>query len=1098
MSLYLHTSNKTENLLKVLIDQMKNDDPLSKRVIVTSGKGMQNWLKFEISKLLGVSANLHFFTIEKIIWQLAKASLSNSNYSQSNPFSKERIAWKVRHVLSEITADYPSEFELVQSYIEIDDPLKKIQFCWEVATVFDGYLHYRPDLIEKWDNGQIDYQNIDATWQALLWRRISSELPCPPISTLCNENLFASQGPKSIYFFGFSPTPKVYVQALAKYSEKNNLHLFCIQPTDGYWNNVLSKRQQLESQFDGEESYLEIGPPLLGALGKSWQKFILLLENSDIYNPEFVHAEQGIPEDTSILITLQNHLLRMPEGNNHNNFTYRDSDHSIQFHSCHSSLREVQVLQDFLLDQFNQNPDLLPSEILVVCPQVQNYSALIKSVFDNPESNETKIPYGICDRQWRNESRIIDTFFNLLEFAEGRATARDFYSLISRPAICQKFELDESELEIIRWWIDKTNIAWGFDLDHKKTLDLPELEENTWQNALDRMFIGFCSGNSTSGPFENIVPFDEVEGSRVELFSKLVSIIDSLKKLAQKCSKKHQPSDWQILIEDFLINEYFVDDENNHKDLTELRKSLSILTNESNEKSEQEPLPVIRFHLERTLNDKSLFSRHLTSGVTFCSLRSARGIPAKIICHLGLNGGIFPSPLNRPSFDLCKLKPVYTDRNQAEEDRLLIMESILSCRQTLFFSFHGQSSKNNEKIPPSIVIDEIIEQLDLIINFSENDSCDCANDAFLFHHPLQPFGKNYFKQDGSTNDQDQFIVNKRPRSFSKLNCEAALSLASERLNKKPFHSEPLTSQGELEKKLDLAEIVDFWRGPSLYFINKRLGISIIEKESLLPENERLDVNPLEDSSIKRKMIQKFIDERKDSENQNSFYESLYKELKKTGYLPPEKLGKALNDSLLGEVQVIVNRDPVTLDGESTFFTGSAKVGNYEIEGKSSPIYNDAQLLFFASKLKGKNCMEGLVKHLWINSTSEYGGKIRTIISGKDMGFLIPARDSTTSSEQLCKLIELFFEGLTRPLPFFPNSSFAWLERTQKQRDKKPKKGEKSPQAMAESVWEHEDYGERSEFGNQLCFPYNVWEEESTLEMNELMMKIIDMDSTFLR
>ena len=40
-----------------------------------------------------------------------------------------------------------------------------------------------------------------------------------------------------------------------------------------------------------------------------------------------------------------------------------------------------------------------------------------------------------------------------------------------------------------------------------------------------------------------------------------------------------------------------------------------------------------------------------------------------------------------------------------------------------------------------------------------------CKDAFLFHHPLQPFGKNYYKQDGSTNDQDQFIVNKRPRSF---------------------------------------------------------------------------------------------------------------------------------------------------------------------------------------------------------------------------------------------------------------------------------------------------------------------------------------------
>ena len=80
----------------------------------------------------------------------------------------------------------------------------------------------------------------------------------------------------------------------------------------------------------------------------------------------------------------------MPEGNNHNNFTYRDSDHSIQFHHVSQFTSRGTGTAGFLLDQFNQNPDLLPSEILVVCPQVQNYSALIKSVFDNPESNETK------------------------------------------------------------------------------------------------------------------------------------------------------------------------------------------------------------------------------------------------------------------------------------------------------------------------------------------------------------------------------------------------------------------------------------------------------------------------------------------------------------------------------------------------------------------------------------------------------------------------------------------------------------------------------------------------------------------------------------
>ena len=120
-------------------------------------------------------------------------------------------------------------------------------------------------------------------------------------------------------------------------------------------------------------------------------------------------------------------------------------------------------------------------------------------------------------------------------------------------------------------------------------------------------------------------------------------------------------------------------------------------------------------------------------------MRSARGIPAKVICHLGLNGGSFPTPPNRPSFDLCKLKPEYTDRNQSEEDRLLILESILCSRETLYFSFIGQSNKNNEKIPPSVVIDEILEQIDQITDFSHDELNTCSKDAFIFHHPLTAF-----------------------------------------------------------------------------------------------------------------------------------------------------------------------------------------------------------------------------------------------------------------------------------------------------------------------------------------------------------------------
>ena len=155
MTFQLHTSNETESLLSELVSQIQSTDPFEKRLVITMGKGMRTWLKLKIAEKLGVSANLHFLSTEKIIWDIAKDNISTENQNQANPFSKERMAWKIRNILSTVIEDHPDEFEIVASFIAEDDPLKKIQFCWEVANVFDGYLHYRPKLIEQWENGQI-------------------------------------------------------------------------------------------------------------------------------------------------------------------------------------------------------------------------------------------------------------------------------------------------------------------------------------------------------------------------------------------------------------------------------------------------------------------------------------------------------------------------------------------------------------------------------------------------------------------------------------------------------------------------------------------------------------------------------------------------------------------------------------------------------------------------------------------------------------------------------------------------------------------------------------------------------------------------------
>ena len=430
MAIHLFTSNKQEILLSAFSEISNTLGPLNTRSIVTSGKGIRNWIKQELARMNGISANLQFFSPEQLVWQLAKPLLPRNFQITGNPFSKERMAWKIREVLAEVISEYPNEFDLVISYLEDGDPLKRIQLCWEIAGVFDVYLHYRPEMINKWSNGESVGEFYGNEWQPILWKRIESLMPCPPLSELLKERDYGKQDFEKVFVFGLGIFPPLHLEALLKKAQTHQVFVFMLQPTNTFWGDVLSTKYRtrlVEAGNNKSENYLENGPPLLGALGRGLQKTIRQLDDLDQFDPQFLKDPKP-KKNNSNLGTLQQCLMEAQVSRNSDLVVCDPKDKSIQFHSCHGKLREIQALNDFLLDQFNQPKPPLPGEILVLCPKLENYSALIKAVFDNPEREEMKIPYGLCDRDWRSESRIIDTFYHLLEFSESRATARDFYT----------------------------------------------------------------------------------------------------------------------------------------------------------------------------------------------------------------------------------------------------------------------------------------------------------------------------------------------------------------------------------------------------------------------------------------------------------------------------------------------------------------------------------------------------------------------------------------------------------------------------------------------------------------------------------------------
>src|SRR5699024_8561797 len=71
------------------------------------------------------------------------------------------------------------------------------------------------------------------------------------------------------------------------------------------------------------------------------------------------------------------------------------ADPSVQVHSCHSPMREIEVLYDQLLDLLDRNPKLNPDKILIMSPDIETYAPIIEAVFDSPDEGQPSIPYSI-------------------------------------------------------------------------------------------------------------------------------------------------------------------------------------------------------------------------------------------------------------------------------------------------------------------------------------------------------------------------------------------------------------------------------------------------------------------------------------------------------------------------------------------------------------------------------------------------------------------------------------------------------------------------------------------------------------------------------
>lgn len=974
MAINLYSSNRLEKLAEKCA-ALFHDDPLSPlvpEIIVVQSRGMARWLSMQFAGHLSIWANGRFPFPNKFVSEIFSDVLGRG--SDTSFYDRKKAVWQFMDLLGQ-SAEESFVDKSLSSYLA--DPLKRFQLAGQLADLFDQYIIYRPDLLLSWEQGEGN------DWQAELWRMMCLRYEQSNRAVVLQDFLKKLQAdpprlPHRLTLFGISSLSPFHLEVFNALSNHIQVNLFFMNPCPHWWGDIVPEKEILrrESSRKGDDSsYFESGNPLLASMGHLARDFLCLLQDRNCREYDLFVDE----DDTSALSSIQHDILELNCGE-----VPCDKDDSIIINSCHSRMREVEILQDHLLALFDNDSSLASGDIIVMAPDIELYSPLVQAVFDLEYDHPHYIPFAVADRKAGSGSRLIEAFFALLDLAGGRFEASQIVQMVKKTAFRNRFSLSEADCVLFEKWVQDLAICWGKDKDHKLMHGLPDYEENTWQAGLDRLLLGYAMQGGDEF-FAGMLPYANFDESDTELLGRVLESLSVLFGWLEKLPEKRDLRRWS---EDLyhLLDECFMPGQEEDISLQTALGELAEMEDQSGF-SEEIGLDVLRCHLQLAVNEEKSARGFLSGGVTFCSLLPMRAIPFKVVCLIGMNDGEFPRPRFASTFDMINRFPRAGDRNSRLDDRYLFLEALVSARQQLYISFQGQSVRDDTDLPPSVLVSELIDYMG-------------RGDA-VCRHRLQPFHPDYFSG------------GKVFCSYSLENFKAAQRLVQGPDAKAGFwQGLPLGEPDGSFYRIGLHDLSDFFVHPVRFFCRKRLQVDIYEEDRLINDNEPFCLDGLARYQFASEFLRQLM-QKKDTEEVIQIW-------KAKGLLPHGRMAEIESGEVRQEVLVFYERVRDDLSPSAQSLDFDVKIKEFQISGNIDTMTETGALFLRPAKIKGRDLLRAWISHLILHECADIAGK-ETVLVGTDRTILLPSL--ACGSGHLENLLELYWLGLREPLPFFSETSY---------------------------------------------------------------------------
>ena len=1099
-------SNRYENLLDALLarqEAARLQGPFARAQVIVPGSALRRRIELAMADRFGIGAGIDFDYLAQWLWRQAGRIVE---VPEASPYAPNVLIWQI---FAALEGDWLEKHARLARYLERADARQRFELAGRLARLFDHYLCYRPAWLERWVGEKAVFISRDETlradeaWQAELWRRIvlhggSRAFQLPFMRFLrrvaqMEDSALAWAGlPAAVDVFCLPSLPPLYLEMLRALSRVMDVRLYVANPCREYWFDIVDARRLSWLARKQRDLFHETGNRLLAAWGKQTQAQVESLLEGE--SPVLENAEFTPHAGSHLLARLQNAFLDLRELEA-GSVRLDEGDRSIELHVCHSRIRELEVLHDRLLGLFREREGLRPDDVVVLMPDLAACVPLIEAVFGTAP-RERLIPWRVTGQGRTEENPVARVLDGLLTLAAGNAPASRVFDLLRQPLVAAHFGLPESALGQVRDWMREAGIHWGLDSEQAHASGAGG--RHTVEAGLARLFLSWAAGDVAGRAIfagQTGIP-RAPQGSAGLALGAFWHYARALNRLRIELLQAHDAEGWRAVLLGALAA-LMGEAPECAEEMRAVRGAVNALADDMATASFSGqgadvalPLDVIHLALGERLDD-AVHGGVPGGAVTFSALPALRGLPYRVVCAIGLDNDAFPSRERADEFDLMAAFPQKGDRQRRDDGRNLFLDAVLAARDVLHLSCVGRNARDNAKLLPSVLVDELLDALAAACaeNPEQADSVAMARARLVVEHPLQSFSPDYFVTEGKRDRRlesfrgefahalderfrQQRAAGKRGHLEARFfeEGEDGGHVEGEEGGGRPFFTSPLPPPGEEWRCVDLAQLRRFFSNPCRFLLHERLRLDLPESETEFADVEPFVPNWQASRTLAARLLPVLLEE---GEGGSMAEDALFSLARAGGEYPDGNLGEgalrrelAALRSFASRVNAALARPrcPVhTVKLEQVLHPGGGnEAETWELRAAFGALRAEGLVTYRYDDARAHDVLAAWLDHLVLCAMPPPGVECRTRGLSRSGEFVLHALSAPDARAHLGKLLVLYRAGLREPLRFFPKAAWEYMRiHTQEGNEDKARKG-------ASGKWGEGDFPEKSHAAYRLA------------------------------